>query len=130
MPFVIESGSKQYIVEYGQKIIVDRLTANEGEELEFKVLFCFGDSESIKTVKVLVLTHQKGEKIRVVKFKNKSNYHRQYGYRHHETILQIQSSESKDKKIKKDTSLEDADSIKTKESTTKVTKIKKEKIEK
>lgn len=90
MPFVTQFGSKQYIVDYDQKFAVDRvLDAEEGEIIEVPVLLCFGESSKIQKIQAKVLSHTKGKKIRVVKFRSKSNYHRQYGFRAHLTILQI-----------------------------------------
>ena len=94
MPFIVKFGSKQYTVEPGQKFVVDRLNGkDEGEEFDLDVIHSYGDTLS-KNVKATVLAHQKGKKIRVVKYKSKSNYHKQYGYRHYETIIQVASTPS------------------------------------
>lgn len=89
MSVVVQSGSKQYIINLGQKFIVDRLDINEGETLDLPVIFGFGDEKSTKAIKAKVLKHQKGKKIRVVKFKSKSNYHKQSGYRASQTLLEF-----------------------------------------
>lgn len=89
MSYVIETGSNQYIVDEGQEIIVDQLGAAEGDSIDLEVIYTFGGTPSVATVKATVVRHQRGEKIRVVKYKAKSNYHRQYGYRHSETVLLI-----------------------------------------
>lgn len=95
MSVVVQSGSKQYIVEYNQKFIVDRLEQPEGDVFELDVLFGYGDQKGLKKIQVKVLKHQKGEKIRVVKYKSKSNYHRQYGFRPYQTILQVLGADGK-----------------------------------
>jgi large subunit ribosomal protein L21 len=89
MALVVKSGSQQFIVEYGQKIIVNKLETPENEEVNLDVLFTFGGDKTVKTVKAKVLKHQKGEKLRVVKYRAKSNYHKVYGPRQHETVLEI-----------------------------------------
>jgi len=89
MPFVVKVGAHQYNVSKGQQIIVDRLETPEGETVELPVLFTFGSDKEEKSLQAVVLRHQKGEKIRVVKYKPKSNYHRQYGFRAFETVLKI-----------------------------------------
>ena len=92
MPTIIQSGSKQYLVEPGQKIIVDRLDVAENSEIDLDVIYSFGgDNQNVdkKVLKARVLEHSKGKKIRVVKFKSKSNYHRQYGFRPYQTLLEI-----------------------------------------
>jgi large subunit ribosomal protein L21 len=89
MPFIIKSGSRQYTVKAGQKFIVDRLKADVDTIVELPVIYAYGEVSPTKTVKAKVLAHQKGIKIRVVKYKSKSNYHKQNGYRHYETTLEI-----------------------------------------
>jgi len=99
MPFVTQVGSKQYIVENNQKFAVDRITdAKEGDSIDLPVLFSYGENSKAKTVKVKILSHTKGKKIRVVKFRSKSNYHRQYGFRPYLSILQVISQTAKSDK--------------------------------
>ena len=87
MSFVIESGSNQFLVNHNQKIIVDKLDAEVGSKVSFTVLF---DIENKLTkIDAKVVEHIKSEKIRVVKFKSKSNYHKQYGHRSLQTVLEI-----------------------------------------
>jgi large subunit ribosomal protein L21 len=94
MSVVVISGNKQFLVNKGQKIIVDRLDAIVDSEIELPVLGAFeADGSQLKTIKAKVLKHQRGEKIRVVKYRAKSNYHKQYGYRHEETVLLIGGNE-------------------------------------
>jgi large subunit ribosomal protein L21 len=89
MSFIVQSGSKQYVVDYGQQIIVDRLAAGEGETVELQLVHSFGDGKEPKKLQAKVVKHQRGPKIRVVKYKAKSNYHRQYGFRPEQTLLEI-----------------------------------------
>jgi large subunit ribosomal protein L21 len=88
MSFVISSGSKQYLVKVGQKFVVDRLHSEENSEVTFDVLYSVGETKKTK-ITAKIVKHQRGKKIRIVKYKAKSNYHRQYGYRHEETVLEI-----------------------------------------
>ncbi len=89
MSFVVSSGSKQFVTDFGQKITVDKLTSKEGDIIELPVLFSFGSLTEQKSVQAKVVGHQKGKKIRVVKYKSKSNYHKQSGFRASETILEL-----------------------------------------
>lgn len=90
MPFVVKSGSKQFIVSSGSTLVVDRINNKEiGDNVELDLVYAYGESLKSDKVEAKVIAHQKGKKIRVVKYKSKSNYHRQYGYRHYETVLQI-----------------------------------------
>jgi large subunit ribosomal protein L21 len=103
MSVVVQSGSKQYILENGQEFIVDRLPVEEGSVVELDVLFGFGVDKGVTKVEATVVKHQRGEKIRVVKFKSKSNYHRQYGYRSEQTVLALVDSKAAAKPAKKTT---------------------------
>lgn len=89
MAFVIQSGSKQYTVVPGQQFIVDSLKATEGDTIDLNLVYSYGDQKDVKTAQAKVVRHQRGIKLRIVKFKSKSNYHRQYGYRHEETVLEV-----------------------------------------
>ena len=92
MSYIIKSGSRQYIVKSGQRLAVDRLkTASEGDIIDLPVLLSFGEDKKAKktTLKATVVSHTKGKKIRVVKFKSKSNYHRVQGFRPYLTVLEI-----------------------------------------
>lgn len=107
MSLVVQSGSKQYTLEIGQKFFVDRLEAEVNSVIDLDLIYSFGLDTDLKSVKAKVLRHLKGEKIRVVKFKSKSNYHRQYGHRSYLTELQVEGSFAKmekpeSKKIEKD----------------------------
>jgi large subunit ribosomal protein L21 len=86
--YIVVSGSKQYVVSTGEVIVVDRLKAEVGSNVELPVVFSFGGSTP-KTCKTKVLEHLKGEKIRVVKFRNKQNYHKVTGFRAYQTKLEI-----------------------------------------
>ncbi len=96
MSYIVRSGSRQYIVEKGQKILVNYLKDSEvGDVIQLDVLAVFGEDSDIDTIQASVVSHQKGKKIRVVKYKSKSNYHRQYGPRQTETILEISGGDKK-----------------------------------
>lgn len=87
MSFVIESGTNQFLVNHNQKIIVDQLDQEVGATITFPVLF---DIEGkLSEAQATVIEHKKSKKIKVVKYKAKSNYHKQYGHRSYQTVLQI-----------------------------------------
>lgn len=101
MTLIVQSGSRQYLVEQGQKLIVNRLkNVNEGDTIDLDVVYSFGE-EAGKTVKATVVSHQRGEKIRVTKYLPKSNYHRQYGPRAEETVILIGEKKAEKKSEKK-----------------------------
>ena len=90
MSLIVQSGSKQYHLEAGQKFLVDRLVAEPDSVISLNLIYAFGVDAGLKEIKAKVIRHLKGEKIRVVKFKSKSNYHRQYGHRSYLTELQVE----------------------------------------
>ncbi|MDI6703878.1 MAG: 50S ribosomal protein L21 [bacterium] len=94
---VVETGGKQYKVEEGDKIKVEKLEALKGEEIELtKVLMIKKDGDVIvgeKTkgikIKAKVLGHGKHRKIRIYKFKRRKGYKRKIGHRQLYTELLI-----------------------------------------
>jgi large subunit ribosomal protein L21 len=96
---IVRVGGKQYRVEEGDSIVVDRLSASEGDRLELEpLLFADGDNavfdgaalEKVK-VQATVTGHERGKKIHGLKFKPKRGYKRRYGHRQDLTRLQIGS---------------------------------------
>ena len=93
---IVKTGGKQYRVEKGQYLLVEKLTADEGSTVELEpILFrsedTVFDAEGLKKVKVSakVLGHEKGDKIRVFKFKPKRGYKRTTGHRQNLTRIEI-----------------------------------------
>ena len=94
---VIRVGGKQYRVEKGDSLLVDRLREDEGAKLNLepllfadgdKVAFEGGDVEKVK-VEAVVKGHERGKKLRVLKFKPKRGYKRTMGHRSELTRLEI-----------------------------------------
>ncbi|UGS37541.1 50S ribosomal protein L21 [Capillimicrobium parvum] len=93
---VVKTGGKQYRVEKGQYLLVEKLIADEGSTVELEpILFrsedTVFDAEGLKKVKVSakILGHEKGDKIRVFKFKPKRGYKRTSGHRQDLTRIEI-----------------------------------------
>ena len=89
-------GGKQYRVEEGDSILVDRMSANEGDKVDLEpLLFADGDKSVLDgkgvTVQAVVASHEKGKKIHGLKFKPKRGYKRRFGARSHLTRLEISS---------------------------------------
>ncbi|MGH2975603.1 MAG: 50S ribosomal protein L21 [Solirubrobacterales bacterium] len=93
---VIETGGKQYKVEKGTSLLVDRLGAKEGEKVSLRPVM-FRDKEVIAGAKELekvkveatVTEHLRGEKIKVFKYKPKKGYRRRAGHRSELTKLEV-----------------------------------------
>jgi len=93
---VIETGGKQYRVEKGTSLLVDRLGAKEGENVSLRpVMFrdkeVVADAKGLEKVKVeaKVAEHLRGPKIKVFKYKPKKGYRRRAGHRSELTKLEV-----------------------------------------
>src|ERR1700761_8713698 len=95
---VVESGGKQYKVEEGTKLLVDRLDAQEGDKVSLRPVL-FRDGEVIAGAKDLakvkieakVAEHLRGEKIKVFKYKAKKGYRKRAGHPSELTRLEVTS---------------------------------------
>ncbi|HVY78232.1 MAG TPA: 50S ribosomal protein L21 [Solirubrobacterales bacterium] len=93
---VIETGGKQYRVEMGTSLLVDRLSAKEGEKVTLRPVL-FRDKEVVAGAKELekvkveatVAEHLRGPKIKVFKYKPKKGYRRRAGHRSELTKLEV-----------------------------------------
>ena len=104
-------GGKQYRVEEGDSILVDRMSADEGDKVDLEpLLFADGDKSVLDgggvKVQAVVTAHEKGKKIHGLKFKPKRGYKRRYGARAHLTRIEISSIKAGSRRS---SSKEDAD---------------------
>ena len=97
---VVETGGKQYRVQEGDVIQVEKLAVNEGEVVSLDVIALGKDGkvfvgEELANVKVnaKVVSHGKGKKIIVFKYKPKKDYRRKQGHRQPYTELVIETVE-------------------------------------
>ncbi len=92
---IVKTGGKQYRVEKGQKLLVERLTADEGATVNLDPVLVrsdeisFGDALAKATVSAKVLGHERGPKLRVFKFKPKRGYKKLAGHRQELTRLEV-----------------------------------------
>lgn len=95
---IIETGSKQYLVKKGDKIQVEKLAGEKDEVLKLdKVLFT-SDEKTFSIgkpyianaiVEAKILKQGRGDKIHILKYKQKSKYRRKQGHRQSFTELEI-----------------------------------------
>lgn len=95
---VIATGGKQYKVEAGQQLEVERLGVDEGEVELRPVLLVDGDAILATpgelggaTVKAKVVGAAKGPKINAFNYKPKANQRKRWGHRQHYTTIEITS---------------------------------------
>jgi large subunit ribosomal protein L21 len=94
---IVESGGKQYRAEQGSTLLVDRLPDDEGAKVNLRaVMFRGGDdvvleSDKLDKVKVeaVIAGHERGEKIRVFKYRAKKGYRKRAGHRSELTRLEV-----------------------------------------
>ena len=94
---IIQTGGKQFRVQNGDVIFVEKLNAAEGDTVDFEVLMVEKDGEvqigapTLEGVKVQgkVLQHGKSQKILVFKYKAKKNVRRRKGHRQPFTKVEI-----------------------------------------
>jgi large subunit ribosomal protein L21 len=85
---IVRIGGKQYRVQEGERLLVDRLKLEEGKTFQPDVLFA--DSDGVQ-VTVRVLGERLGKKIRIGKYKAKKGYKRHTGFRAKLTQVEIES---------------------------------------
>lgn len=95
---VVDSGGKQYRVEPGRTLVLDRLDAEAGATVTFDRVLLIGDEDSVTlgtptvsgaTVRGTVLEHGRGPKVIVFRFRPKAHYRRRTGHRSELTRVRI-----------------------------------------
>ncbi|HWX95407.1 MAG TPA: 50S ribosomal protein L21 [Solirubrobacteraceae bacterium] len=93
---IVKTGGKQYRVERGQRLLVERLAAEEGANVALEPILyrseeAVFDKAGLQSVSVTakVLAHVRGEKLRVFKFKPKRGYKRRTGHRQELTQIEV-----------------------------------------
>ena len=93
---IVKTGGKQYRVERGQRLLVERLAVAEGADVALEPILYRSeetvfDKAGLANVKVTakVVAHVRGEKLRVFKFKPKRGYKRRTGHRQDLTQIEV-----------------------------------------
>jgi large subunit ribosomal protein L21 len=93
---IVKTGGKQYRVERGQRLVVERLAVAEGESVALQPIMlrdeqALFDQASLAHAKVTakVIAHERGDKLRVFKFKPKRGYKRRTGHRQELTRIEV-----------------------------------------
>ena len=93
---IISLGGKQYRVQEGQRLLVDRIKADAGKTFTPDILLLGGDGDTQLapkgvTVTARVVDHVLGEKIRIGKYRPKTGYRKHTGYRSRLSRIEIES---------------------------------------
>lgn len=95
---IIQTGGKQYKVNVGDVLFIEKLDVNEGETVTFDCVKALSNGETLKvgtpnvegaTVTANVLKNGKGKKIYVLKYKSKKNEKKKIGHRQPYTKVEI-----------------------------------------
>jgi large subunit ribosomal protein L21 len=97
---VIKTGGKQYKVAAGEKIKVEQMVAEPGQEIVIEQVLAVGNGADLQVgtpwvaganVKATVVAHGKHDKVRIFKLRRRKHYQKHGGHRQHYTELQIAS---------------------------------------
>lgn len=96
---VIKTGGKQYLVEEGQELNVEKIEGKDGGKLEFDAMLVadengkdvqVGTPQTGTKVTASIVETGKGKKISIIKYKPKSRYRRHTGHRQPFTKIKIE----------------------------------------
>ncbi|MGH1542808.1 MAG: 50S ribosomal protein L21 [Arenicella sp.] len=94
---VIQTGGKQYKVAVGDKVKVELLKAEAGDQVDLDQVLMIADGENVQVgtpkldsaVQAKVIRHARGDKLRILKFRRRQNSRTRGGHRQHYTELEI-----------------------------------------
>jgi large subunit ribosomal protein L21 len=93
---IVKTGGKQYRIEQGQSLLIERLPESDGSTVALQpLLYVDGshvlDGDDLSKVKISarIVAHERGPKLRVVKFKPKRGYKRRNGHRQELTRIEV-----------------------------------------
>lgn len=102
---VVSSGGKQYRVEPGATLVVERVAGEPGAEITFERVLLLGDGDQVTvgtptvdgvSVRGTVLGDERGPKLIVFKYRPKARYRRRVGHRQHLTRVRIDAIDTPD----------------------------------
>ncbi len=93
---VLRTGGKQYRVAPGDKIVVEKLDGNAGDQISLTDILLAGEGSELKSLEGLtvgaeIIAQAKADKVTVFKKRRRHNYRRKAGHRQQHTILRIVS---------------------------------------
>lgn len=95
---IMKTGGKQYKVKVGDSLQVEKIAANEGEEINFSEVLMVAEGNDVKVgapflagckVTATVQSQGRGEKIKVIKMRRRKHYRKQMGHRQYYTHVKI-----------------------------------------
>lgn len=95
---IVATGGKQYRVKEGEKLRVEKLSAEAGETVELDKVLMVGEGDDVKIgapylegakVTATVAANGRGDKVKIVKFNRRKHYRKQMGHRQSFTEIEI-----------------------------------------
>ena len=108
---VIKTGGKQYRVQAGDLLVVEKLDGEPGAEVAFGDVLMVGDGEAVTIgaplvdgakVSATLIETRKGEKVKIFKKIRRQGYRRTRGHRQSETVLRVTAIDGAGKSAKWD----------------------------
>jgi large subunit ribosomal protein L21 len=102
---IVRTGGKQYRVAAGDKIVIEKIAGEAGDQITLDDVLLAGDGSDLQdttglTVAAEIIAQAKGEKVIVFKKRRRHNYRRKNGHRQRHTILRILAIGGEEKKAK------------------------------
>lgn len=95
---VVKTGGKQYKVVVGQKLNIEQITADVDSQIVLEEVLMVADGEAVKigaplvagaSIKATVVSHGRGDKVRIFKMRRRKHYMRRAGHRQNFTEIRI-----------------------------------------
>ena len=96
---VIKTGGKQYLIQEGDVLSIEKIEGQPGDKISIKDVLLFVDSKQKKTVigqpilkvnvNAEIISQKKGDKISIIKYKPKTRYFKKQGHRQLYTEIKI-----------------------------------------
>lgn len=95
---VIKTGGKQYKVASGEKLKIEQITANVGQEITLDQVLAVGIGADLKvgtpwvtgaSVVATVIAHGRHDKVRIFKMRRRKHYQKRQGHRQNFTEIEI-----------------------------------------
>jgi large subunit ribosomal protein L21 len=99
---IISSGGKQYKVEQGEVLKIEKISGSVGDKVSFDSVLMFSDGENVRvgtpmlsdvSVQAHIIEQGKANKIIVFKYKRRKRYRRKQGHRQQYTAVKIDTIE-------------------------------------
>lgn len=95
---IIRSGGKQYRVKPGEQVRLESLRAEVGSPVSFDEVLMVGEGESVRLgapivsgakVRATVVSHGRGDKVKIFKLRRRKHYQKSQGHRQNYTEVRI-----------------------------------------